>query len=57
MTVEVKICGLSTPETVAELLENSGGIIVGSGIKVGGDPSAPIDKALATAFASAAGRR
>ncbi len=46
-----------TADTVAGLLEVANGIIVGSGLKAGGDPSGPIDEDLAAAFAQAAGRR
>jgi uncharacterized protein len=43
-------------ETVAELLSVADGVIVGTGIKPGGDTSRPIDVDIARAFAHAAGR-
>ena len=46
----------ATVDTVASLLTLASGVIVGTGLKVGGDTSQPIDAALATAFARAAGR-
>ena len=46
----------ATVDTVASLLTLASGVIVGTGLKVGGDTSKPIDAALATAFARAAGR-
>lgn len=46
----------ATQATVRELLELANGVIVGTGIKQGGDPSRPIDPAMVGAFASAAGR-
>ncbi|MCO6437717.1 MAG: BtpA/SgcQ family protein [Phycisphaerae bacterium] len=46
----------ATADTVASLLNLANGVIVGTGIKPGGDPAAPIDAALATSFAHAAGR-
>ena len=45
-----------TPETVESLLRLASGVIVGSGIKAGGDPTNPIDAELARRFARAAGR-
>lgn len=47
----------ATAETVAQLLTVADGVIVGSGIKPGGDTSRPIDGDLALAFAWAVGRR
>ena len=44
----------ATVETVRFLLETAGGVIVGTGIKVEGDTSKPIDPDLARAFVSAA---
>lgn len=41
-------------DSVASLLENASGVIVGSGIKRENDPSRPIDETLARAFATAA---
>ncbi len=46
----------ATVETVAELLSVADGVIVGTGIKPGGDTSRPIDADIARAFAHAAGR-
>jgi len=46
----------ATASTVASLLTIASGVIVGTGLKPGGDASQPIDAALATAFARAAGR-
>ncbi len=46
----------ATVETVAELLTVADGVIVGTGIKPGGDTSRPIDVDIARAFARAAGR-
>jgi membrane complex biogenesis BtpA family protein len=46
----------ATAETAGALLAWANGIIVGTGIKPGGDPASPIDLELATAFARAAGR-
>jgi membrane complex biogenesis BtpA family protein len=43
-------------ENVAAQLTSATGVIVGSGIKARGDPTNPIDPALARAFALAAGR-
>lgn len=43
-------------ETVRSLLASASGIIVGTGIKAGGEAVNPIDPALARAFAGAAGR-
>ena len=47
----------ATPDTVGELLKKANGVIVGTGIKVEGDLSRPIDETTALAFARAAGRR
>ncbi len=44
-------------DTVATLLTLASGVIVGTGLKAGGDTSKPIDAALAAAFVRAAGRR
>lgn len=44
-------------KNVHSLLMQSNGVIVGTGIKPGGDTSASIDPALAKAFTRAAGRR
>ncbi len=44
----------ATAETVGELLRIAGGVIVGCGLKRGGDPSAPVDTGLARAFVAAA---
>jgi hypothetical protein len=46
----------ATVDTVRELLTHASGVIVGTGIKAGGDTSNPIDSGLARAFAVAAGR-
>jgi len=46
----------ATIETVTELLGVADGVIVGSGIKPGGDTSRPIDSQIAHAFAHRAGR-
>jgi len=46
----------ATAESIAELLKIAGGVIVGSGIKIGHDPSQPIDKKLAQEFVKATGR-
>ena len=46
----------ATAATVAELLNESNGVIVGCGLKQDGDPSRPIDPKLASMFAQAAGR-
>ena len=43
-------------DSVASLLENASGVIVGSGIKEENDPSRPIDDTLARAFAMAVRR-
>lgn len=46
----------ATADTVASLLKLANGVIVGTGLRPGGDPAAPIDAALAGAFVRAAGR-
>lgn len=46
----------ATAATVASLLAESNGVIVGCGLKEGGDPYKPIDPQLAKAFVQAAGR-
>lgn len=46
----------ATVETVAELLSVADGVIVGTGIKPGGDTSRPIDLEIARAFVRAATR-
>ncbi len=46
----------ATAANIGELLGLANGVIVGSGIKCGGDPSQPIDAELACAFVRAAGR-
>ena len=46
----------ATAETVESLLGDADGVIVGSGIKQGGDTAGPVDEGLARAFARAAGR-
>lgn len=46
----------ATVDTVASLLTLASGVIVGTGLKVSGDTSQPIDATLAKAFARAAGR-
>lgn len=46
----------ATVESIGALLTLAGGVIVGSGIKIDGDPSRPIDAELAKSFAIAAGR-
>lgn len=46
----------ATAETVASLLTVASGVIVGTGLKSGGDTSRPIDATQAMAFARAAGR-
>lgn len=46
----------ATAATVAELLTEANGVIVGCGLKPGSDPSKPIDGQLASAFVQAAGR-
>jgi hypothetical protein len=46
----------ATVDNVGELLTIADGVIVGTGIKPGGDTSRPIDVELACAFAQAAGR-
>jgi len=43
-------------ETVQSLLTRASGVIVGSSIKVGGNPENPVDPARALVFARAAGR-
>lgn len=43
----------ATVETVGELLRVASGVIVGSGLKQGADPSQPVDAVLAKAFAQA----
>ncbi len=45
-----------TVDSVAALLAESNGVIVGCGLKEEGDPSQPIHATLAVAFAQAAGR-
>ncbi|MBU0717544.1 MAG: phosphorybosylanthranilate isomerase, partial [Planctomycetes bacterium] len=45
-----------TAETVGPWLREASGIIVGTGMKVNGDPARPIDAELAGALARAAGR-
>ena len=47
----------ATVDAVPALLQLADGIIVGTGIKRGGDPDNPIDAALAQSFARAAGRK
>ena len=44
----------ATAETVAKLLQLATGVIVGSSIKPGGDPTAPVDLGLAKSFVDAA---
>ena len=46
----------AVPETVESLLRLASGVIVGSGIKINGEPARPIDAELARRFAHAAGR-
>lgn len=45
----------ATAQTVSALLTHADGIIVGTGLKVGGDASRPVDAGLAQAFVRAAG--
>lgn len=47
----------ATADAVPRLLETASGIIVGTGLKLRGDPARPIDEGLAVGFARAAGRR
>lgn len=47
----------ATIQSVASLLREASGIIVGTGIKKGGETAAPVDPTLARAFVQAAGRR
>jgi len=47
----------ATADTVESLLTVATGVIVGTGVKEHGDPTAPVDLRLATAFTRAAGRR
>lgn len=46
----------ATIDSVAALMTESNGVIVGCGLKQHGDPSQPIDAAMARSFARAAGR-
>lgn len=46
----------ATADTVPSLLKLANGVIVGTGLKPGGDAAAPIDPSLAAAFVRAAGR-
>jgi membrane complex biogenesis BtpA family protein len=46
----------ATAGTVASLCSLASGVIVGTGLKPGGDPARPIDPDLARAFVRAAGR-
>jgi len=45
-----------TADSVASTLTLASGVIVGTGLKVGGDPMKPVDAELARAFSQAAGR-